>query len=427
MAANYQVARVGDFAESISDTHPMDEERLVFLNTSDVLGGHILHRTYTAVKDWPGQAKKSIRRHDILFSEIRPANGRWAYVDEKADDFVVSTKLMVIRTRSERLLPRYLYHFLTSTQITKWLQHLAESRSGTFPQITFDQVASLEIPLPSIAEQAAIADALDTLGGKIDLNRRMNETLEAVARTLFNSWFVEFDPVRAKAEGCDPGLPKHVADLFPNQLGTDGVPVGWTAAPLPELIEVNPPRPLRKGETAPYLDMANMPTQGHMPDAWIDRPFGSGMRFVNGDTLVARITPCLENGKTAWVAFLHEGQTGWGSTEFIVLRPKAGIPAVFAYCLARSEEFRQFAIQKMTGSSGRQRVPSESLSRFMLAKPPEQVFRVFGRLVEPLFARATANAMSSRTLAGIRDALLPKLLSGELRIPHVERLIRRVT
>ena len=91
------------------------------------------------------------------------------------------------------------------------------------------------------------------------------------------------------------------------------------------MIEVNPPRILRKGDVAPYLDMANMPTQGHSPDKVIDRAFGSGMKFINGDTLVARITPCLENGKTAFVDFLKEGQVGWGSTEYIVLRPKPPI------------------------------------------------------------------------------------------------------
>ena len=105
----------------------------------------------------------------------------------------------------------------------------------------------------------------------------------------------------------------------------------------------------------PYLDMANMPTKGHVPGTVIDRPFGSGMRFTNGDTLVARITPCLENGKTAYVDFLPRDRIGWGSTEYIVMRPMPPLPNEFAYCLARSTGFREFAIQNMTGTSGRQR------------------------------------------------------------------------
>lgn len=193
------------------------------------------------------------------------------------------------------------------------------------------------------------------------------------------------------------------------------------------MIDVNPFRALRKGEVAPYLDMANMPTQGHSPDVLVDRPFGSGMRFANGDTLVARITPCLENGKTAFVDFLESGQVGWGSTEYIVLQPKPPLPAEFAYCLARGAEFRDFAIQSMTGSSGRQRVPAESLSHFRVVATPKTIAELFGRLIKPFFAGASAATQESRTLAALRDTLLPKLISGELRVNNSERVIARVS
>jgi len=237
---------------------------------------------------------------------------------------------------------------------------------------------------------------------------------------------VDFDPVRAKAEGRDPGLPPHLADLFPDrfedsELGE--IPAGWRAVPLPEIIDVNPARSLRKGVLAPYLDMANMPTRGHSAQAIVDRPFGSGMRFTNGDTLVARITPCLENGKTAFIDCLESGQVACGSTEFIVLRPKPPLPAEFGYCLARSEGFRDFAIQAMTGTSGRQRVPAESLAHFILAAPAAQIARVFGQMVGPLMARARAANDESRTLAALRDTLLPKLVSGELRVTNTVRFL----
>jgi len=277
--------------------------------------------------------------------------------------------------------------------------------------------AEIQIPLPSPFEQRAIARVLGTLDDKIELNRRMNETLEAMARALFKDWFVDFGPVRAKAEGRDHGLPRPLAGLLParlvhSELGE--IPEGWELNSLPVAIEINPTRSLRKGEVAPYLDMANMPTRGHTPGCVVDRPFESGMRFMNGDTLVARITPCLENGKIAFVDFLKDGQIGWGSTEYIVLRPKQPLPAEFAYCLARSVEFREFAVQSMTGSSGRQRVPAGSLDHFRLAGCPEPIANAFGRAVRPMFARAGEAATEARTLAALRDALLPKLLSGEM-------------
>ena len=292
--------------------------------------------------------------------------------------------------------------------------------------VTKRDLENIEAAYPGLPEQRAIAHILGTLDDKIELNRRMNETLEAMARALFKSWFVDFDPVHAKAEGRDPGLPKPLADLFPDsfedsELGE--IPKGWEVSPLPNIIDVNTTRPLCKGDVAPYLDMSNMPMRGHTPDAVVDRPFGSGMRFMNGDTLVARITPCLENGKTAYVDFLKEGQVGWGSTEYIVLRPKPPLPPEFAYCLARSTEFRDFAIQSMTGSSGRQRVPAKSLSHFHVVVVPDPIAEKFGQAIAPLFARASRAAEESRTLSALRDTLLPKLISGELRLSNADAIL----
>jgi type I restriction enzyme S subunit len=305
--------------------------------------------------------------------------------------------------------------------------HIYGFRDGSVAErLNLPTIRALPVVLPPLSEQRAIANILGTLDDKIELNRRLSETMEAMAQALFKSWFVDFDPARAKAEGRDPGVSKHIADLFPARLVDSErgeTPEGWQVVPLPRVINVNPPRSLRKGAVAPYLDMAGMPTRSHVPDEVSARAFGSGMRFVNGDTLVARITPCLENGKTAFVDFLDEGQVGWGSTEYIVLRPQPPLPAEFGYCLARSNEFREFAIQSMTGSSGRQRVPAESLDHFTLAVAPKQVSVEFGRCVKALFTRSSAAAAESRTLATLRDTLLPKLISGKLRVRDADKFV----
>jgi type I restriction enzyme S subunit len=148
------------------------------------------------------------------------------------------------------------------------------------------------------------------------------------------------------------------------------------------------------------------------------------MRFMNGDTLMARITPCLENGKTAFVDFLEPGEVGWGSTEYIVIRAKPPMPAITSYLLARNEDFRAFAIQGMTGSSGRQRVGTDLLGRYKLALPSEPgLLKAFGTVVEPLFEMARANFVESRTLAELRDILLGPLLSGDLTIRAAEKAV----
>jgi type I restriction enzyme S subunit len=336
----------------------------------------------------------------------------------------VNQHVAIIRVDPAVADPGFLLSYLTHPSVKAYVESF--NAGGSRRAITKGHIESFQIPLPPLPEQHAIAYVLGTLDDKIELNRRMSETLEDMARALFNSWFVDFHPVRAKAEGRDTGLPRALADLFPDSLDLSDKqehPTGWTLETLPEVIDVNPPRTLGRGEKSPYLDMANMPTRGHSADEIIDRPFSSGMRFMNGDTLVARITPCLENGKTAYVDFLKDGQVGWGSTEYIVLRPKPPLPEEFAYCLARSEHFREFAIQSMTGTSGRQRVPVDSLNHFVIASPPERIAAAFRESVRPLFLKARAAVEQSRTLAQMRDALLPKLISGELRIKDAQRIV----
>ena len=185
---------------------------------------------------------------------------------------------------------------------------------------------------------------------------------------------------------------------------------------MSKVIEVNPRRTLKSGAISPYLDMKNMPTQGHAADEIIQREFSSGTKFQNSDTLLARITPCLENGKSAFVDFLEDGQVGWGSTEYIVFAPKPPLTPEFGYYLARSDALRLHAIQNMTGTSGRQRVPSECFTQFQLAVPPAKIAQRFGEITKPWMTMIHANIEQSRTLATLRDALLPKLLSGELSV-----------
>ncbi len=229
------------------------------------------------------------------------------------------------------------------------------------------------------------------------------------------------EPTNAKAAGATafPGMPPETFAALPNTLQDSPlgpVPQGWEVKPLSEAFDVNPPRRLAKGADAPYLDMKNMPTDGHAPDTWERRPHGSGMKFMNGDTLVARITPCLENGKTAYVDFLKDGEVAWGSTEYIVLRPKPPLPPIFAYCLARMEPFRDYAIQNMSGTSGRQRVAASAMEHYHIAVPDEVTARSFGEVVGPLFEYIRAGKAESAKLAALRDYLLPRLLSGRVRV-----------
>jgi type I restriction enzyme, S subunit len=205
---------------------------------------------------------------DLVFPH-RGAIGEVGIVpDDGGGRYMLSTSLMKLTCRRDIIDPLFVFYFFRSPLGRDALLQYA-STVGT-PGIgqPLTSLRSIRVPVPPLPEQHAIAHILGTLDDKIEMNRRMNETLEAMARALFKSWFVDFDPVRAKAEGRDPGLPKHLADLFPARLRNSElgeIPVGWEIVPLPEAIEVNPSRSLRVGEAAPYLDMANMSMQGHTP------------------------------------------------------------------------------------------------------------------------------------------------------------------
>jgi len=344
--------------------------------------------------------------------------GQVAVVPNTLKDFNVARAVCVIHP-----LPHISPEWIAICLRSPLSQHILNSRANTTVQTTINlkDVRALPIPLPPMAERQNITGLVSALDDRVALLRETNATLEAIAQALFKSWFVDFDPVHAKQQGIAPeGMDEATAALFPDsfeesELGL--VPKGWRWSTLNDAYEINPQRKLKKGEIAPYLDMANAPSSGHGAESVVQREMGSGSKFMNGDTLLARITPCLENGKTAFVDFLAVDQNGWGSTEFVVLRPRKPLPEYHAYLLARHKPFRDFAIQSMSGTSGRQRIQNDVLGHYLLALPTEEVATAFGVIVTPIQQRISANNAQAQTLATLRDTLLPRLISGQLRLP----------
>jgi type I restriction enzyme S subunit len=175
---------IGDVCSTISETYKANSSEVVLVNTSDVLEGKCLNHIKVDNKDLKGQFKKAFHQNDILYSEIRPANKRFAFIDFEPTDYIASTKLMVIRN-NESILPEYLFYILQSKTVIEELQMLAESRSGTFPQITFSEVSRMQIKLPNTEEQIKILGVLKSLDKKIELNRRINDNLEQQAQALY--------------------------------------------------------------------------------------------------------------------------------------------------------------------------------------------------------------------------------------------------
>lgn len=348
--------------------------------------------------------------------------------------------------------PLFAYYLL------KTISYSDYSDKAAVPGINRNHLHKAEIRVPvDPVFQRDLATKLWSLDQKIELNRQTNQTLEQIAQALFKSWFVDFEPTRAKIAAKEAGaspeeieraamcaisgktpdqlaqLPpetqqnlKTTAVLFPDALVDSElgeVPEGWEIGTLGDLMHFNPKRTLKKGTFAPYLDMKNVPTEGHLADDVYLREMASGMKFINGDTLLARITPCLENGKTAYVDFLEEGQVGWGSTEFIVMRPKEGRPLSLGYIIARLEVFRLKAIQTMTGSSGRQRADANVLSRQPWINYPIELLEKFNLTAGYFLAIAKNNGEQNKALSELRDSVLPKLLFGEIQLQNNEEAV----
>ncbi|MCU4469018.1 restriction endonuclease subunit S [Acinetobacter pittii] len=384
---------------------------------------------------------------DTLFARITPCleNGKTAKVENLPVGCIAhgSTEFIVLSAKSKDD-EDFVYYLARLPDFRSYAISRMEGTSGR-QRVSWQALAEFNLRLPEKGKRKKIGKILKSLDDKIHLNNQINQTLESIAQTIFKSWFIDFDPVRAKIaakqEGKDAELAamcaisgkseaeveqmakedfaelQATAALFPDELVESElgeVPNGWEVGKLQEVIDLNPRRTLKKDSLAPYLDMKNVRTQGHLVDEVILRNMTSGTKFINGDTLLARITPCLENGKTAYVDFLLDNEVGWGSTEFIVLRPKEHLPTALGYFIARQENFRTLAIQSMTGTSGRQRANADTLANQSWLIYPADLMIVFDKYAGKYLTHIKNNGLQNGILKNIRDALLPKLLSGEL-------------
>ena len=190
--------------------------------------------------------------------------------------------------------------------------------------------------------------------------------------------------------------------------------------PLNQIAELNPKRQIAKGAIARCIDMARLSTSGAFPSGWEMKPFTGGLKFTNGDTIMARITPCLENGKTAFIDFLDESEVAFGSTEYIVVSSRGEYPAEYFYCLARYPAFVDYAVKNMNGSSGRQRVSADILGKFLVPMLKKEEITSFVDVVPSMFQVMRNNSLENVRLTALRDSLLPQLMSGELDVSDLD-------
>jgi type I restriction enzyme, S subunit len=334
-------------------------------------------------------------------------------------------RMVLLRPEPTRVHFRFLRYWLNSPVMAS---HIHGHRDGTVAErLNLPTIRGLPIALPPLSEQRAIAHILGTLDDKIELNRRMNETLEAMARALFQSWFVDFDPVCARAEGRDPGLPKEIADLFPDRLMDSElgeIPDGWEVGHFGDVVEQlrdqeNPlasPDALFRHFSIPAFD------EGQWPKTELGESTKSlKSRVSPGAILLSKLNPEIER---VWLVDVEATDRAVCSTEFLVLRPRSPYGRSYAYCLARSPLFRQQIEALVTGTSkSHQRAQVDAILNLTVILPPKPIADAFEKTATTLLGRTLESGRESCTLAALRNTLLPKLISGELRVKDAEQFV----
>jgi type I restriction enzyme S subunit len=419
-----------------SKNYPSQADRaavgIPFVNAADLVNGSVCFNSAERITrpafDRLSSGKTNVG--DILFC-LRGTPGR---VARNTSGLAAIASSLVILRPNPNVDARYLFYLLSSPAFQA--DCAALNNGSAQPNVSASALRGLVVTISPLNKQRAIAHILGTLDDKIELNRRANETLEAMARALFKAWFVDFEPVRAKMEGrwqrgqSLPGLPAHLYDLFPDRLVDSElgeIPEGWRVFAFSDVAQqgkgsVNPgnaPEDAFTHYSLPAFDA------GQTPVIELGAAIKSNKTPVpDGAVLVSKLNPHIPR---IWQVG-EAGANAVCSTEFIVWTPKAPANSAFLYCLACSSEFNSAMQQLVTGTSNsHQRVKPDQLSDIRVFAARESAIgecsKIFMALIEPVLQ----NRQQSRALSALRDALLPKLISGELRVQDAEKFVERAS
>ena len=415
MNTTWRQCTIGDVCDTISNTYNSNAQQVVLINTSDVLEGKVLNHIYIPNENLKGQFKKTFEEGDILYSEIRPQNKRYAYIDFAPINYIASTKLMVIRNKNI-VKSKYLYYFLQSDKIISELQMLAETRSGTFPQITFNELSKLSIKIPPLPEQDRIISILDSICKKIDINQQINDNLEQQAQALFKAWFVDFEPFRDgefvnSVLGSTPKeLPITYIENIPHNIESGKRPKGGAT-----LIGV----PSIGAENIKGLGYYDYSKTKYIPEEYaqtikkgkingyellIYKDGGKPGYFIPNFTIFGEGFPFNEMYINEHVFLLDLMDCGYN---------------VFAYFYMQTP----YIMNQLNSIGGKAAIPginTKDVECLPIYSNESPYVKKFGEIVLPFIKTILSNSLENAKQAKVRDTLLPKLMSGELKINEIE-------
>ena len=330
-----------------------------------------------------------------------PILGSPAIVDSD-DRYLHNQRLgKIVDVRSDLVTVQYLFYLFCTRDLR---ERIKGSASGaTVRHTSPSRICEIDVSIPPLVEQIRIGRILSAYDDLVENNQRRIRILEELARALYGRWFVALT----------------VPGMAPSA-GSGELPDRWTRVRLRDCVEINPKVVVPREGEKPFLSMGSLSNDSMLIADFEQRAGNSGSKFQNGDTLFARITPCLENGKTGFVQFLPDARSvAFGSTEFIVLRSRTLTPE-FVYLLSRTDEFRGTAIRSMSGASGRQRVQERCFDTVSVVQPPAEVLARFSEVVRPMFRLVHKLHSQNVILRATRDLVLPRLLSGQVSLAKSE-------
>ena len=425
---------LGDCIEINDSTYSPKEAWLFvnYLDTGNITGNRISQIQHlVAGKDKiPSRARRKVRPGDIVYLTVRPNQRHFGILKQVPENFLASTGFSVIRGKDGFAHTDFIYWFLAQDQVVEKLHTIAEHSTSAYPSIKPSDIERLEIPLPPLREQRAIARILGTLDDKIELNRRMNETLEAMARALFRSWFVDFDPVRAKMAGRAPALPPALAALFPNRMVNSELgdaPEGWQVKALEDELSdlvsgqrpkggaVNAGVPSIGAENVIGLGVYNYASEKYVPADFFARLRNKGADVRDGDVLLYKDGASIGRKTYFGCGFPH-AECAVNEHVFILrLRDPEAQRYLFFWLDQPSMTQRIIALNSNSAQPG---INKTGVRGLPLLLPPPGVLAAFDAQAGAATDKIFANCRESRKIAALRDILLPKLMSGKLRTPQ---------
>ena len=421
-------AKFTDLLETIVDnrgkTCPVGETGLPLIATNCITGKD-LYPSYETTRFVSAETYKTwFRGHpkpgDILFV-CKGSPGRTNWVPDPVD-FCIAQDMGAVRADPKKVYPKYLFAVLRSHIVQSQIDNM---HVGTMiPHFKKGDFDKLNIPLLDSGSQVAVGDLYFELSQRITLLRETNATLEAIAQALFKSWFVDFDPVRAKMEGRTPeGMDEATAALFPDGLETSElgeVPRGWRVGTVASVALLNAKSlsPRNPPPEINYLDLAGVKANVFdVPQCYsfADAPSRARRVLQEGDCIVGTVRP--GNRSFGFIATAQNHLIG--STGFAVLSPKQHWMTAFTYlCATRDESIDRLA--SLADGGAYPAVRPDVVASTPCTLPPDEVMKVFDGAARPLLDAIGANSEQAQTLSTLRDTLLPRLISGQLRLPEAQ-------